>query len=304
MKSALIFPPLIKLKVGDFKELYEMIPSIKMKFAESSDILGFNLAESFFSDNPEIVNKGVVARPSIVTISAALFELLDSDIKENDFFLGPSLGMVSAIHCSGCIDFEETIKMTHTFCKLEEDPALKGYGVSFFYNIQNELVLSFIDEIKSPTNYLEVCVYVSENQLIINGDFTSLNLLAKKVNDAGGLGVQIPYGPPGHCSLLSDIGKRFEMEFLNHMQIKDPLVPLIGNSKAQILRTKEEVKQELVDQYTNPVLWVQSLYALQNLGVEDLNFLGPGNFIYKSLSFTKVNFNARPFLTIDELLKA
>ncbi|MGR6009563.1 hypothetical protein ACT7CZ_21645 [Bacillus cereus] len=51
MKSALLFPPLMTLKKGNFHELYKYIPSVQRKFEEASNILGIDLATHFFSDD-------------------------------------------------------------------------------------------------------------------------------------------------------------------------------------------------------------------------------------------------------------
>lgn len=302
LKSAILFPPLVKLKVGDFQDLYDQIPEVKSKFEESSEILGIDLPKLFFSDDVKVINSSSIARTSIVTISSALHDLLQRVLPNPNYYLGPSLGMVSAIHCSGGLDFKQTIEMVRTFCEFEEeDKTLKKYGVYFFYNIDLKIMEELMEGLNREGYFLEVCVYMNSSQMIVNGDFHSLEALSEKITKYGGLGIQIPYGPPGHCTLLTNVKRRFEKECLDRIQFGNSKIPVIGNSAMDILQTKDAIKNELIEQYCKPVLWGQSLFKLKEMGIEHLYFLGPGNFIYKSLEFSDVSFRTSKLLSAEDI---
>gem|GEM_PF-2946178 len=304
MKTAMLFAPLTKLKKGSFLDLYEEFPEVRAKFEESSEILGFDLASQFYSDDEDLVNKGTIARPSIVTIGCAIYDLIKKAVPEPDFYLGPSLGQVSAIHCSGSLDFSESIRMISAMCETEAaDPANKKYGVYFFYNIKNEILVELMNDVRNQGYVLEPCVYVTENQMIINGDSESLEELSGKVLDYGGLGVPIPYGPPGHCSLLNNVKDTIAQELMPSINLKAPRKPLISNVTATPLMSSLQIENELINQYTMPVRWYESLKYLKGQGVNDLIVLGPGNFVSKSLHFTELSFNVDAILTAEDIHK-
>ncbi|WP_180316909.1 hypothetical protein [Cytobacillus kochii] len=48
LRTAILFPPLMKLKKGDFKNLYDRFPLVREQFEQASDIIGKDLAKSFF----------------------------------------------------------------------------------------------------------------------------------------------------------------------------------------------------------------------------------------------------------------
>lgn len=303
MKSAVIFPPLMTLKKGSFKDFYDQFPHVKEKFEEASDILEIDLAKNFFSDDERIVNIGSIARPSIVTISTALFEMLGTSFAtEPDYYLGPSLGQVTAIHCSGALDFKDTINMVAKMCDLEEKEFPdKNYGVYFFYNIDTVLLDECISDLNKQGCYLEPCMYATSNQMIVNGDFPSLEKLNIAVSNLGGLGITIPYGPPGHCSILQNVKEELTKQCLGNLEPKNPLKPLISNVDATEVRTSSNILHELSGQYTKSVQWYNSLQYLKSEDVNKLTVLGPGNFIAKSLNFTDISFEIETLITPKEI---
>ncbi|EMA6342448.1 ACP S-malonyltransferase [Bacillus cytotoxicus] len=304
MKSALLFPPLMTLKKGNFHELYKHIPSVRRKFEEASNILGIDLATHFFSDDEKIINKGIIARPSIVTITVALYELFKGKLEGIEYFLGPSLGQITAFHCSGCLDFKDTLNMVRTMCELEETEFIgKQYGIYFFYNIDSKILERSIYNLCQKGYVLEPCMYATSNQMIVNGDFESLEKLTEEVQSYGALAVKIPYGPPGHCSLLENVKEKFSESFMSSMQLKTPIKPLISNVDATEVFNKSQVSYDIVEQYTNSVKWYQSLQALSQRGVNKLFVLGPGNFVYKSLEFTDIPFEVVPLVTLLDVQK-
>lgn len=304
MKTAVVLPPLMKLKKRSFIDLYEEFKEVKLKFEEASDILKFDLASKFFSDDEELVNRGNVARTSIVTICSALHDLIKDNMKEPDYYLGPSLGLINAIHYSGSLSLEDCLRMIQSMCRIEEEefPDNK-YGVYFFYNIDTNILLEYMEEYRNQGSILEPCMFGTANQMIVNGDFKSLEKLSTTAAKYGGLGVIVPYGPPSHCSLLKRVQERFELEFGPSLHPKVPSKPLISNVTARELSKPSEIKEELITQYTSPVLWYKSLQYIYSQGVDHLTLVGPGSFVAKSLNFTDIPFNIESLLTSEEINK-
>ncbi|NQD67336.1 ACP S-malonyltransferase [Bacillus haikouensis] len=302
MKSAILFPPLMTLKAGSFSQLYNEFPEVRKKFKESSSILGLDLAEHFFSEDESVINRGEVARPSIVTISTALYEMVIDKMEKPAYYLGPSLGQVTAIHCSGALGFEDTIRMVKAMCDFEEmNERNKEYGVFFFYNIDCSIMEENIKIVNDTGGYAEPCMYATSNQMIVNGDFPSLERLAQMVLSQGGLGVTIPFGPPGHCSLLTDVQHRFTEQFMPTINPLNPQAPLVSNVDGSVIMSAEDVRDELIGQYVTSVQWYKSLEYLKSKGVDKLVVLGPGQFIPKSLQFTDIPFEVETLVTMEEV---
>lgn len=302
MKTAILFPPLMKLKKNDYKDFYKEFPEVRKKFTEASEILGFNLEEKFYSDDEDIINEGVVARCGTVTICSAVHEMVKDTLPKADYYLGPSLGLINSIHCSGRMSFEDTLRMVKAMVDIEtsEFPDNR-YGVYFFYNIDTNLLLEYMEEFRQQGGTLEPIMFGNSTQMIVNGDFDSLEKLSTKAATQGGLGVIVPYGPPSHCRLMENVERRYINEYAPSVAIKEVDMPLLSNVTGKEITSSAEIKEELIKQYTNPVQWYGSLKYIYRQGVEKVIVIGPGQFITKSLNFTDIPFQAEHLVTTDAI---
>jgi [acyl-carrier-protein] S-malonyltransferase len=59
----------------------------------------------------------------------------------------------------------------------------------------------------------------------------------------------------------------------------DASVDVYANALAKPLRKADEIRAALVQQLTAPVLWTQSIQAMQAAGVDTFTEIGPGNVL-------------------------
>lgn len=303
-KTAVLFPAQMKIDPIEYRELFDQFPIMRKKFAEASQILGFDLVEAFFSDDLDEVNRGIVARPAIVSISVALYEWVQDHIPSPSYLAGLSLGQLTAAHISGALTFSDLVRMTHTMASLEEKyfPG-KDYGVHFFYNIDNAKLSVVLEEMESKGHYLKACAYTASNQMIVCGSLSSMEELNLKVLELGGIGVEIPYGPPAHCSLMESVKREFGLHWYYADDVKKPQIPLICNISTEVLDHANEICSSLIEQYTMTVKWAQTIEKMAALGVKKLVVIGPGNFIFKSLGFMPVSFEVECYLGLQDMLE-
>lgn len=302
-KTAVLFPPfLVNIKPGSYRDLYDRYPLIREKFEEAGQALGMDLCETFFSEDEKKVNHGPSARSSIISISTAFFEMVKDRIPQGDYYLGLSLGQLCAAHASGCYSFADMIRMVHSMAFMEHE-AFYGsdYGVYFYYNTDSQWLLQTMQELMEEGHYLKPCAFMADSQMLVTGDHEGLEKLNQKVSDYGGLGIINPNGFPAHCPLMQDVKKDFKRSVMDPLSVEDPRVPLVCNYTADILTTGEEVRTGLIEQYTSPVLWKQSIERLYKEGVQNLVIIGPGNMIYKSMAYIPYSFNIQTYLNLDEL---
>jgi [acyl-carrier-protein] S-malonyltransferase len=61
--------------------------------------------------------------------------------------------------------------------------------------------------------------------------------------------------------------------------ISEPKIPVIGNTKAEPLKSAEEVRDELMEQVCNCVQWEKSIEYMISQGVDTFIEIGPGNVL-------------------------
>lgn len=291
-KTAVLFTPQVYVKPGEYRGLYDKSSVVRNKLAIAADVLGYDLVAAFFADHPNEVNHGPVARPAILALSSALYEIACNHLSPPSYMAGPSLGQITAAHIGGFLSFPDAIRMVYEMASLEYEVFNgKNYGAYFFHNVDTEELSLSLEGVKSAGYYLHPSIYMAENQMIVTGDLSGLKLLSSQALRLGGIGVAIPYGVPSHCSLMEGVKKRFSEQWRYKDEPKDPIVPLICNLTTEVLRTKEQVHSTLLQQYTSTVRWTQSIERMAQLGVNKLTILGPGCFVRKSLNFMSTSFD-------------
>ena len=79
---------------------------------------------------------------------------------------------------------------------------------------------------------------------------------------------------------------------LKDVEIKDPKIPYIANANAAAITDKTVIKDLLKAQVSSPVMWEQTLYELEKMGVDTIIEVGPGKtiagFVKKTVPSIKV----------------
>lgn len=295
--TAALFPPQVRIRPGEYRELYQRSDAVRAALADAADTLGLDLVGALLSDDEAEANAGPVARPAILALSVALYRSGRPDAAPPDYLAGLSLGQITAAHVAGAISFRDAVRMCHQMAVIEaEEFAGSDYGVYFYYNVDIPGLLGAMRELDAAGHYLRPCAYTADDQMIVTGSFPALERLAERALRLGGLGVVIPYGPPAHCELLRGVQERFRRRWRYADPLRDPAVPLFCNLTAEPLSAAEQVHQTLVGQYTSPVAWTRVIRRIAELGVDRVVVPGPGSFIQRSLDFMPVRFEVRPIL--------
>jgi len=113
-------------------------------------------------------------------------------------------------------------------------------------------------------------------QTVISGEVTALETAMALAKERGAkralrLGVSIA----AHSSLMADANRQFG-DAIATSPINDPTFPVLSNATVQPLSTAAEVRQELLGHMEGPVLWTQTVQAMQAAGVTTLVEIGPG----------------------------
>jgi [acyl-carrier-protein] S-malonyltransferase len=286
--------------VGSYKDLYEAFPIVREKMTEASEIIGEDLVQSFFSDNPQVINDGRICRPAIVAISTAIYEMVKSRLPQPKYFLGMSMGQIIATHCSGSITFEQSIKMVHRMASLELKAFRESdYGVYFVVNVPNDQLENKLAEIREQGHYAEPSIYTGFNQMIVSGEKKGLAQLAMWCFLQGGMCFDLIYGVPNHCSLLERVD--IEQFLPIDLPVKEPAVPIICGATGEILETGDSLRSSLRRQFTGPVRWAQGVKKAVDMGIKEAVLLGPGKFMMKSLEQMNLPLTIHSFTEVDEI---
>ena len=117
MKTAFLFPGQGAQEVGmgaDIARTYEKAADI---FKKANEILGFDLSGICFEGPAEELNSTAISQPAIFTVSAAILEVLRTELPADSFradvTAGLSLGEYTALYAAGVFSFEDALVLVN-----------------------------------------------------------------------------------------------------------------------------------------------------------------------------------------------
>ena len=110
---------------------------------------------------------------------------------------------------------------------------------------------------------------------------------------------------PFHCSLLTGAGEKLAKE-LESVEVHDMNVPIITNVNAEYISDKSEIKDLLIKQVSNSVLWEDSIRRMIADGVDTFIEIGPGKTLsgfMKKIDKEMRVFNVEDIASLEKTLE-
>ena len=260
-----VFPGQGSQKVGMGKDLLEFKTS-KDIFDRVDNALGRKLSSIIFDGPDDNLMQTYNAQPAIMTVSIACYEAMKE--RCSDDFPSPK-------YVSGVLDLEETAKLVSLRGKLMQEACEKNPGtMAAIIGLDEQSVY----EISRQTG-----TYVSnintDSQTVISGNKSAV---ASAVDLATSRGAKraIPLKVAGafHSDLMKPAAEELK-NYMNDLDFKDPLIPIVANCTATPLTSVSEIKEELINQICNCVDWNRSVKFMINSGVNSFVEFGYGGVL-------------------------
>ncbi len=69
--------------------------------------------------------------------------------------------------------------------------------------------------------------------------------------------------------------------YIENVNIQESQIPVICNVMADYAKTKEEIKNALIEQVPHPIKWVDIIKRINSEGINNFIEVGPGNVLKK-----------------------
>ena len=273
---ALVFPGQGSQAVGMGKALADQFDICKKTFAEADAALNESLSNLIFNGPLDRLTLTENTQPAILTMSVAVWRLLDQRGLKAAFVAGHSLGEYSAHVAAGTLQFADAVRLVRNRGRYMQEAVPVGVGaMAAIIGLDEAGVIKACEaaaqgEVVSPANLN------GAGQIVIAGNAAAV---ARASEGAKALGakraIPLTVSAPFHCALMKPAEVRLTPE-LRSVPASDPRIPVVANVDAMPKRTAAASIDALIQQIASPVRWENVVQRLASEGVTRYVEVGPG----------------------------
>ena len=265
-------------------ELAATLPAAKTLFDCASAILGYDLLQLCTEGPAEKLNSTVYSQPALFVCSLAALEQLRQDspdvVEGCAITAGLSLGEYTALVFAGAIDFDAGLKLVQARGQAMQDAsdAVSSSMVSIL-GMEREAIETLCDEARGD-EVLQIANLLCPGNIVVSGSSAACERVAPLAEAAGAMKV-IPLAVAGafHTSIMQPAVERLKAA-LAEVEIRSPRIPVVSNVDAKTHENPDEIRDLLVQQVVNPVLWETSMrWLIEDFGVTQCYEIGPGRVL-------------------------
>ena len=226
----------------------------------------------------EKLNKSYYTQPALVLTSLLYYQRLKNILpNQPNILAGHSLGEYSALVASNAIDLHSALKLVYKRGKFMTESQNGSMMAVMGATLEN--ILNVCDQInKEEDENISAANLNSPNQIVLGGLESSIDIAQVKLKELGAKRcIKLKVATASHCKLLNDASKKLENE-LYLTEFISPEVDVIQNINASISSDIVKIKQNLVNQLTSPVQWIDTMKKInQHQGI--IIECGPGKVL-------------------------
>ncbi len=252
------------------KDLYEHNDAAKELLDTIFSYVDFDLKEIMFSEDDERLNNTAFTQPALFAHSLAVLKV--TGIK-GDYLIGHSLGELPALVHAGVLSLEDGVKVVAMRGRLMSEA--KDGKMAAVIGMDKDKLEALCESLSDDEEKVSPANINAPDQIVISGDATKVDLFIDEAKAHGARRV-IPLKVSGafHSHLMKDAQESFET-FLQDITFNDAEIPVIQNVSAEPETDKEIIKQNLIQQITSPVRFVECVEKAVELGVTESVEVGP-----------------------------
>jgi [acyl-carrier-protein] S-malonyltransferase len=270
MKKVLMFSGQGSQYLGMGEELYNNYEVAKKVFDSADQILGYSIKDIMFT-NEKLLNDTLYTQVAMFTLYVAILEVLKSEGIEAEYAIGLSLGEYGALYYNDVFDFETGLKILEKRGLFMNEAAKNTRGLmSAILGMESDVLLDIIEGVEG---FVKIANYNTYGQLVISGqDNAVLEVNEIALKKGAKRAIVLNTSGPFHTSLMKEASTKFN-EYLSTVKLGVPSKKLLVNTTGDFY--KDNLKNTMVDQITNSVMFYQMIEKLIDDGVTTFIEVGP-----------------------------
>jgi len=282
-QTAFLFPGQGAQTVGMAKELYASLPAAKALFDQAREILGYDLLDVCVNGPVEKLNSTVVSQPAIYVASLAALELLRAQTpeieKEVVAAAGLSLGEYTALVYAGALSFADGLRLVQKRGQAMQEAAnATPSGMVSVLGLSLEKVEELCAKARAAGT-MEVANLLCPNNIVVSGTLPACSEVEKLASELGAMKtIRLAVAGAFHTVIMKPADEKLA-QALADCQLQKARVPVWSNVDAAPHSEPKEIRDLLVRQVLQPVLWEKTMRALLAAEVTTFVEIGPGRVL-------------------------
>jgi malonyl CoA-acyl carrier protein transacylase len=272
-----LFPGQGSQFIGMGKELFNSYS----KLVETADsVLGYSIEELCLIDPNKKLNNTAYTQPALYVTNHLYFtRMIEESGKRPDFLAGHSLGEFNALCSGGAFDFETGLKIVKIRGELMA--RIDNGSMAAIIGLSEKEIVQIFKELQS--SLIDIANYNSHKQIVVSGDTTELQQLEKYfAENLNATFIKLKVSGAFHSRYMNQAKDEF-IAFIGGCAFSYLEVPVISNYTGKPYND-QNIKENLVQQLSNPVRWLQSMLYLTNLGKMTFEEIGERKILSRLLA--------------------
>jgi [acyl-carrier-protein] S-malonyltransferase len=279
MGVAFVFPGSNTYQVGMAHDLYGLYETVRRRFREANEALGYDLASIVFHGPNELLSRISIMQPAIVTYGVAVMDLFMEAGIRPVAMAGHSLGEFTALTGAGVISFRDAIKSVALRGALIEQVAPKGCGSMMAIEGASQSDVQSWCERAQSSGHIQLANRNAPAQFVVSGHHAALDevkKLASVRSDCRCTPLAVDY--PFHSDLLRAVEQPLA-QFLKDIEFRNASYPVISNRNGEAIWRGSEWRHSLLQQLCGAVHWEKSVRRILRYDATTFVEMGPGRVV-------------------------
>ena len=276
MHNAFLFPGQGSQYVGMGEDFYNNSNYAQDIYKTASDILGFNLQEFSFNGPEETLKETQYTQPAIFVHSIIVDKFLKGkDIRANAV-AGHSLGEFSALVSADALSFESALEIIKVRSSEMAQAGKNAPGT------MAAILGADDDQLKIICKQNGVVVPANINapgQVVISGEIKAIKnaiITAKEIGIRRTLALNV--SGAFHSPLMTPARQPL-LDVIDSIEFNNAKIPVYQNVSASPVTNATAIRDNILNQLENPVLWCDTILNLKQMGITDFYEVGPGKVL-------------------------
>lgn len=252
------------------KDLYDNSDKARELLDKIFNEIDFDLKSIMFSEDDERLNETQYTQPALFAHSLAV--LAATDI-QGDYLIGHSLGELPALVHAGVLSLEDGIKAV---VKRGELMSQADTGaMAAIIGMDKDKLVALCEELSTDTEKVSPANINAPDQIVVSGDKNKVEafISVAKEHEAR-RAIPLKVSGAFHSYLMDDAKVLFR-EFVESIEFNHAVIPVIQNVSAKAETDASTIKENLIEQITSPVRFVECVETAVELGATESIEVGP-----------------------------